>query len=438
MILMGMTATHPPESSNRESSNRRLDQLSDQALLNEFGELVRQDHEHVANLIRHIDVIDRRKLWARQGYSSLFVFLVGRYHMSESTAGKRIGAARTARRFPVLFTMVARGEIHLSGIHRLKAHLTRENHEQVLALAKHKTMRQLDELVARLAPQPDVPTTLRALPNRPSAAPTLAAPAPAASVLLAAASAPSMPTAPAPNESASVAIEPAPLVSQPTLAQPILAPLPSRRDPDPTPLAPGRYKLQVTINQSTRDKLDQLQDLLAHQIPKGDVAVIIERAFDALLVQIHKRKTGITAKPRATEPRATEPRATEPRAAKSASAAGGRTRSLKVSVRREVWPRDEGRCGFVGEDGHRCNATRGLQFAHRQPWAKGGADTADNLALRCPAHNALEAERDYGARFMANKRRKPLKVREPVARYVLRGGLHEQAQSRANPPRTGP
>jgi len=433
MILMGMTATHPPESSNRESSNRRLDQLSDQALLNEFGELVRQDHEHVANLIRHIDVIDRRKLWSRQGYSSLFGFLVGRYHMSESTAGKRIGAARTARRFPVLFTMVARGEIHLSGIHRLKAHLTRENHEQVLALAKHKTMRQLDELVARLAPQPDVPTTLRALPNRPSAAPTLAAPAPAASVLNAAASAPSMPTAPAPNESASVAIEPAPLVIQPTLA-----PLPSRRDPDPTPLAPGRYKLQVTINQSTRDKLDQLQDLLAHQIPKGDVAVIIERAFDALLVQIHKRKTGITAKPRATEPRATEPRATEPRATESTSAAGGRTRSLKVSVRREVWPRDEGRCGFVGEDGHRCNATRGLQFAHRQPWAKGGADTADNLALRCPAHNALEAERDYGARFMANKRRKPLKVREPLARYVLRGGLHEQAQSRANPPRTGP
>src|SRR5688572_13168567 len=39
--------------------------------------------------------------------------------MSESTAAKRIGAARTARRFPVLFSMVAHGEIHLSGIHRL-------------------------------------------------------------------------------------------------------------------------------------------------------------------------------------------------------------------------------------------------------------------------------------------------------------------------------
>lgn len=134
MVLMSMTVTPPPE-----SSNRPLEQLSDQALLNEFGELVRQDHDHVASLLRHIDVIDRRKLWARQGYSSLFEFLVSRHHMSESTAGKRIGAARTARRFPILFAMVARGEIHLSGIHRLKTHLTRENHEQVLALAKHRS-----------------------------------------------------------------------------------------------------------------------------------------------------------------------------------------------------------------------------------------------------------------------------------------------------------
>ncbi|HEY6725301.1 MAG TPA: hypothetical protein VI197_14800 [Polyangiaceae bacterium] len=37
------------------------------------------------------------------GHSSLFDFLVRCYHLSESTAGKRVGAARTARRFPILF-----------------------------------------------------------------------------------------------------------------------------------------------------------------------------------------------------------------------------------------------------------------------------------------------------------------------------------------------
>src|SRR6187549_3026953 len=130
-----------------------LEALNDHALLSQFGELLQQNHEGNANLLRHIDAIDRRQLWATLGYPSLFA----RYPMSESTAGKRIGAARTARRFPVLFAMVARGELHLSGILRLKAHLTRENHEQVLGAAKHKTIRQIEELVARLAPQPDVP-----------------------------------------------------------------------------------------------------------------------------------------------------------------------------------------------------------------------------------------------------------------------------------------
>ncbi len=375
-----MTATHPPE-----PSNPRLERLSDQALLSEFNELVQRDHHHVASLLRYIDVIDRRKLWARMGYSSLFDFLVRRYHMSESAAGKRIGASRTAGRFPILFAMVARGEIHLSGIHLLKAHLTPENNEQMLALAKHKTIRELAELVARLAPQPDVPTMLRALPN---------------------------PNPPPPP-----------------------APIPPRRDPDPTPLAPGRYKLQVTINQSTRDKLRELQDLLAHPIPNGDLAVILERALDALLIQVHKRKTGITAKPRAPRAGAHEDRTRAPRARSGESlATGGRTRHLPVSSRREVWPRDEGRCGFIGEDGHRCNATRGLQFAHQQPWARGGADTAENLGLRCRAHNALEADRDYGTHFMAHKReRKPLKVREPLARYVLRAAASVAAKGSDGP-----
>ena len=100
-------------------TNQSLESLNDRVLLSQFGVLVRQDHESNANLLRYIDAIDRRQLWAKLGYPSMFAFLVTRYHMSESTAGKRIGAARTARRFPILFAMVARGELHLSGIHRL-------------------------------------------------------------------------------------------------------------------------------------------------------------------------------------------------------------------------------------------------------------------------------------------------------------------------------
>jgi len=425
-----------------------LDALNDNALLSQFADLVRRDHEGNADLLRHIDVIDRRKLWAKQGHSSLFKFLVTRHHMSEATAFKRIGATRTARRFPVLFAMVARGEIHLSGIHRLKAHLTRDNHEQMLALAKHKTIREIEELVARLAPQPDVPTTLRALPNRTTTVPTPAASAPAAPGFIRpapAAPAPAAPMLAVPGAPAPAAAAAAPMLAASAAVEAARAPLPPRRDPDPAPLSPGRYRLQVTISQGTHDKLKQLRDLLAHKIPNGDPAAIIEHALDVLLAKVQKRKLGLTDKPRAqkTQPRSSSP---SPLQSQSIAAAGERSRHVPAAERREVWPRDEGRCGFVSDDGHRCNETRGLEFAHIQPWAKGGANTSDNLCLRCPAHNALEADRDYGTGFMASKReQKPLKIREPLARYILRSRSGDEVATAATlwlrgspPPRVCP
>src|SRR6187399_484629 len=45
-----------------------------------------------------------------------------------------------------------------------------------------------------------------------------------------------------------------------------------------------------------------------------------------------------------------------------------------------------------------------LEFARLHPWAKGGEHSACNLTLRCRAHNALEADRDVDASFVASKR----------------------------------
>src|SRR6186713_3065179 len=53
-------------------TNHSLEALNDQTLLSQFGVLVRQDHEGNANLLRHIDAIDRRQIWAKLGYPSMF------------------------------------------------------------------------------------------------------------------------------------------------------------------------------------------------------------------------------------------------------------------------------------------------------------------------------------------------------------------------------
>jgi 5-methylcytosine-specific restriction endonuclease McrA len=65
-----------------------------------------------------------------------------------------------------------------------------------------------------------------------------------------------------------------------------------------------------------------------------------------------------------------------------------------VSTRSEVYARDEGRCTFIGDDGHVCGSTYLLQLHHRIPWAKGGPNKPENLTLHCFTHNQLEAERE--------------------------------------------
>jgi hypothetical protein len=135
------------------SAIQHFDSVSDKALIGQFTALVKQDQRATADLLRYLDAIDRRQLWAKLGYSSLFVFCQQRFNMSEAVTGKRIGAMRTARRFPMLLSMVAKGEIHLSGVQRLSAHLTRDNHQDVLAAAKHRSTRDIEKLVAQLLPR---------------------------------------------------------------------------------------------------------------------------------------------------------------------------------------------------------------------------------------------------------------------------------------------
>jgi hypothetical protein len=53
---------------------------------------------------------------------------------------------------------------YLSGIGLLASHLTEKNLEEILGKAVYRTKRQLEELVAELAPKPDAPPTIRSSP----------------------------------------------------------------------------------------------------------------------------------------------------------------------------------------------------------------------------------------------------------------------------------
>ena len=146
-------------------STYSLTHLSGRALLRDLAALVAQDRATTAALLAHIAEVDARRLYLPAAYPSMYAYCVHELRLSEAAAFKRIHAARTARRFPALFVALAEGRLHLSGVVMLAPHLTPENADELLAAAAHKSKAELELLLARRFPRPELPERVQALPS---------------------------------------------------------------------------------------------------------------------------------------------------------------------------------------------------------------------------------------------------------------------------------
>src|SRR5262249_23534995 len=138
----------------------------DDEVLASLDDLLRQSRRVEAPLVAHIGEAHARHLYARYAASSMFSYCRDVLHLSEGEAQLRITVAQAAREHPVLLEMLADGRLHLSGIAKLAPVLTRENRDALLARAVHKSKRQIEEMVAEVAPRPDAPSVMRKLPER--------------------------------------------------------------------------------------------------------------------------------------------------------------------------------------------------------------------------------------------------------------------------------
>lgn len=356
-----------------------FDHLSDQDLLDEVTRLAARERHATAQLIASLATVDARRLYLTEGFSSLFEYCTGSLRLSEHGAYDRITAARTARRFPVILDHVADGSVTLTAVRLLAPHLTEANHATLLAEASRRSKREVERIVARLHPQPDVPASVRKLP----------VPAP-----------PQLPAPPASTTPAEERAAPPPPKlelggSDTTQVPPLASPTPPPRPAVLAPIAPARYKVSFTIGAEAYAKLRQVQDLLRHAVPGGDPAVIYDRALTALLTQLIKTKQVTRSQPTNRQPASLEP---SPHDEGRPHVGATRSRRIPVDVQRAVWQRDGGQCTFVGRTGRQCTARAWLEFHHTVPFALGGEASVDNVRLLCRAHNQQQAKRDFGPR----------------------------------------
>ena len=142
---------------------RRALKLPASRLLEECCEAVARDRAGTVDLLVHLAAIEARRVHRKRGCGSVFEYCTQVLGMCEATASRRIGAARAARRFPVILPMLADGRLHVTAVKLLSEHLTPANVASLLAEATHQSKAQVERLVARRFPKPDVATAGRPL-----------------------------------------------------------------------------------------------------------------------------------------------------------------------------------------------------------------------------------------------------------------------------------
>jgi hypothetical protein len=225
--------------------------MSDGELVARLRELLGEERRVTAAVLVHLGEVEARELYLPAACSSMHSYCTRVLGMSDDQAYKRIRAARAVRRFPVVGTAVADGRLHLGGVLLLAAHLTDGNANELVAEASGKSKAEIEVLLARRAPKPDVAARLERVAQQMEMAPGPVGPEKSAAKV--------------------------------------------------TPLAPERFALQLTISGETQEKLVRAQALLRHQVPSGDLAEVVDRALDVLLDKVEARKFGKARRPRAAK-----------------------------------------------------------------------------------------------------------------------------------------
>ena len=459
---------------NRPELNRitELNALDGTELLSSLTRVVRESRVLTTELLAHLAVADARRLHLDEACSSMHDYCVRRLGLDEETAWRYVGVARLTVRFPVLLEMLARGEMHVSGVRLLAPWLSdeRANQEELEGLirdASGKSRRELRLMLADRFPRRSVPSTVTLLtPDGEGAQAEDGGGAPGAVGQDAEGDCVGAGRAARHGVGMAGGCGAETLFADSRGCEGIEQGPGGCAGPSGavSPLGAKRYHVQFTATEELVTKLEEAQALLSHTIASGDLPALIGLALQTLCEQTLKKRFGVGGRRRrgrigspqpvgldpdpvvhpgldpdpvvrpgldpdpVAEPDAGAPR--EGRDPTPPKGGGTATRHIPADVRAAVYERDGGRCTFVDARGRRCNSREYLQIDHIEMVCRGGAATVSNCRLLCGPHNRAEARRLLGDSTVDERtraRRRPRGSSKPLPRPLNRALLAPSA-----------
>lgn len=440
--------------------------VSDADLLEQTKQLARREQAMTVEVIAHLEEVNHRRLFAREGYATLFAYATQALGYSEPSAMQRISAMRLTRDLPEARAAMEQAKLSLTTAAAIQRFVQREERETgapmgvdakaaLVERCQGRSTREVERALAAQASTPPVvrPDRTRVIGAGPSseAAPLVSSGAPSdvsAGVPSAGSSGSGggggsggpLPAAPerrvwselrfVVEEKFLAKLERAREIRGPdqSLAELLGWALEAALDRhDPLCRAARqearRQAAEETRFASTELSRSALSPPSAPPPPPASSAPVAPLASSALVGPLAPPQTAPAcvspippdeAESRRTASPTQKPTETvEKEDARTGDAeegvpGGDRSRHIPAPIRHAVMLRSGGRCEWVEpRTGRRCEGRSRLELDHIHPFARGGAHTVSNIRVACHGHNALAAIQVFGAEVMDRYLRGP-------------------------------
>jgi len=131
----------------------KLLEIQDEQLLIDCKEQVLIEKKATSKVLEYLNEIDKRRLWVKEGYGSLFDFCMRYLGYSEGEANRRIQAARLTQRVESVKPLLEKGEVSLTSLTLLSPVLTKENAKTILPQVIGKPMREVERVIHQHFPE---------------------------------------------------------------------------------------------------------------------------------------------------------------------------------------------------------------------------------------------------------------------------------------------
>ena len=234
-------------------------------LLEDFYLAVLKEREAISEVIAYLSHIWAVKLYAEAGYSSLFNFLVEKYHYSKAAAYRRIQAAKLVQREPKVLMYLKEAKLNLTTISLIEPFAREEKLHPLIHASLGKTKEEVEELLGELSHKVESNRDkIRRLP------------------IIKAGSAAELKCPEVKQEGfVEEDRQKGPGISLTTISQAFSDP--ATTPPQPKEEEVRRVKIEFVADEEVAQKIERAKEILRHRFPKGKLEDVINQALEDLL-----------------------------------------------------------------------------------------------------------------------------------------------------------